>query len=109
MDGMRLPSSRSDRRQRGGAPLPAGERTEEGSDGSTLTLSREDAPAPAIVRPRTRAEREPLGRVDRWLSLGAVVASVAALVVLAGLPSPDGGVSTAVRGLVLLAFWLAAP
>ncbi|SFF51213.1 hypothetical protein [Blastococcus tunisiensis] len=47
--------------------------------------------------------------VDRWLTAAIVPSSVLALVVVAGFPTATGSVGTAVRGLVLLAFWLVAP
>jgi hypothetical protein len=68
--------------------------------GATGTL----VPTPAGAS-RARA----LPGVDAFLLLVAPVTSALALLVLAGVPSTVSAAGEAVRGLVLLAFWLIAP
>jgi hypothetical protein len=97
-----LPGDRSERPA--GAAAGAGAPGPEGR-GDTITMDPDEGGSSASrVRGRSRSERPALTEVDRWLATCAVLTSVLALVVLAGLPVPG-----VVGGLVLTAFWLAGP
>ncbi len=83
----------------GGAAAPSGPPLE--APGAAVR----SAPAGRHHVPGTRRPRV----LDHRLAAVATVTSLAALVVLAGLPPVGGSASAAVRGAVLTAFWLTAP
>src|SRR3954468_526794 len=112
-----LPSSSGDRRRPGSAPSPAqdaagsrsAQQRPDGTGQGALTIHRDDAARADPGDLSGSPAREPSSAADWWLAVGAAVTALLALVVLAGLPPAGSTAGSAVRGLLLLAFWLLGP